>query len=82
MVGEVGDEKKEFLFRREFPREDQGTREVAETWGRRKSFHLLSRICEEGPRDEWLAEIDALARRFKIRNPYGRTASLRKTRDK
>ena len=74
VVGEVAGESKEFIFREEFPREDTGTRAVAELWGWRKFCYLVGRIGEDGAREEWLSELGRLTKRFGIRNPYGREA--------
>ncbi len=74
VVGEVAGKSKEFIFREEFPREDTGTRVVAELWGWRKFCYLVGRIGEDGAREEWLEELGRLTRRFGIRNPYGREA--------
>lgn len=70
IVGDSCDEKCELTITKRIPLGGEGSPEIAREWATRKAYYLISRVALEGPKDEWLAEIEKLREEFSINVPY------------
>jgi hypothetical protein len=70
LIGEAFDERKEMIIELPVPDLDNGTYEVARDWARRKIYHLVGQMVEEGDRPELLEEIWNISRTYNVQTPY------------
>jgi Ca-activated chloride channel family protein len=70
LTGTVGMDKKEFVYETEFKAKAEGRFFVEELWARRKVGYLLDQIRLNGTKDELVAEVTALAKKYGITTPY------------
>lgn len=73
LTGQVGGEKKEFVYELNFPartESDSGKDFVEPLWARRKVGYLLDQIRANGEQKELIEEVTALAKKYGIATPY------------
>ncbi|MGR3311494.1 MAG: VWA domain-containing protein [Candidatus Brocadiales bacterium] len=70
IVGDAYGEKCALTITKKIPIGGEGGPEIAREWAARKAYYLASRVALEGPKEEWLAEIERLREDFSINVPY------------
>lgn len=70
IVGDAHGEKCELTITKKIPLGGEGGQEIAREWAARKAYYLISRVALEGPKEEWLTEIERLREEFSINVPY------------
>ena len=73
LTGNVGGEKKEFVYELDFPAKtesENGKDFVEPLWARRKVGYLLDQIRVNGEQKELIDEVTAIAKKFGIATPY------------
>jgi len=70
IVGEVGDQKKEFLFDISLPEEDTGRSDIARQWAAQKMYELVGRMSHTGDDPEIEREIQSTAIEYGLQKPY------------
>jgi hypothetical protein len=70
IVGDACGEKCELTITKKIPLGGEGGPEIASEWATRKAYYLISRIALEGPKEEWLEEIERLREEYAINVPY------------
>lgn len=70
IVGDACGEKCELTITKKIPLGGEGGPEIAHEWATRKAYYLVSRVALEGPREEWLAEIERLREEYLVNVPY------------
>jgi len=70
LTGMLGQEKREFTYRLDFPTQADGKAFVEELWARRKVGYLLEQIRLNGESEELKKEVIELAKRYGISTPY------------
>lgn len=70
LEGNLGSERKQFVFEAKLPNERRDVDFVPTLWARRKVGYLLDQIRQNGERKELIDEVVQLAKRFGIATPY------------
>jgi hypothetical protein len=70
ILGDVGGETKEFIFKQSFDQPDNGSADVARQWAFHKIYYLIGQMVEHGEDDATITEIRALGKKHGIQTPY------------
>jgi Ca-activated chloride channel family protein len=72
LTGKVGKETKEFVYEMKFPEKSANDNHefVEHLWARRKVGFMLDQIRANGPKQELVDEVVALAKKYGITTPY------------
>ncbi len=71
LKGDLGNEKKEFVYEYNFPERTTDSKEfVEQLWARRKVGFLLDQIRANGEKSELVDEVTKIAKKYGITTPY------------